>query len=147
MITTLYKNAAAKYDQILKVVFLIVFLIQFGFLFSGYIHPSQLNSVTKIVKKGQLEEFPLMFQFCLRPGFNITLLKRNGYTNMDNYFWGTNRTDDKYNSDVGWGGGSSLLTPEGLTSIIYSRLLIYLSRITESELFGKTSLKIHTFDL
>ena len=122
MMSTLYEKATAKYHQILGVIFLTIFLVQFGFLFFGYIQPSQLNTVTKIVKKDQLGEFPLLFQFCLRPGFNMTVLKSNGYTSMDNYFWGMNdgstAWDKEPDTDIGWGGGnsSSSLTPEGLTS-------------------------------
>ena len=118
--STLYEKAAEKYHQILGVIFLTIFVVQFGFLLFGYIQPSQLNTVTKIVKKDQLGDFPLLFQFCLRPGFNMTVLKRNGYTSMDNYFWGTNdgstAWDEEPDTDIiGWGGGNSSLTPEGLT--------------------------------
>ena len=50
----------------------------------------------------------------------MTALKSNGYTSMDNYFWGTNDGSDAWDeepdTDIGWGGGNSSLTPEGLTS-------------------------------
>ena len=111
--STLYEKAAEKYHQILGVIFLTIFLAQFGFLLFGYIQPTQLNTVTKVVKKDTLEEFPLLFQFCLRPGFNMTVLKRNGFTNMDNYFWGT-AWNGKWDNDIGWGGENSSITPEGL---------------------------------
>ena len=66
----------------------------------------------EIVKKDQLEEFPLLFQFCLRPGFNTTVLKSHGFQKVDDYFWGVKFT--KNDTDVGWGGENGTLTPRGL---------------------------------
>ena len=93
----------------------------------------------EIVKKDQLEEFPLLFQFCLRPGFNMTELKNHGYGYLDNYFWGM--TDTRYN-DIGWGGKNGTLTPEGLIIVRFCQLLYFHNnfRITEPELFGGVSL-------
>ena len=136
MMSTLYEKAPEKYHQILGVIFLTIFVVQFGFLLFGYIQPSQLNTVTKVVKKDQLGEFPLLFQFCLRPGFNMTVLKSNGYTSMDNYFWGmngTNKWNEWADTDIGWGGGNTSLAPEGLTSkIIPSSIDIFSDLLNES---------------
>ena len=136
MMPTLYEKNTEKCHQILGVIFLTIFVVQFGFLLFGYIQPSQLNTVTKVVKKDQLGEFPLLFQICLRPGLNMTALKSNGYTNMDNYFWGVKGTIDWYadpNTDIGWGGGNSSLTPEGLASnIIPGSIDIFLELLKQS---------------
>ena len=120
--------------------FSVIFLIQLGHLISKYVQPTELNTVMKIVKKGQLEEFPLVFQFCLRPGFNMTELENHGYAKLDNYFWGW--TETSYN--VGWGGKNGPLTPEGL--IKKSNVgLTMISRVAESEFFGGLSLSPYKY--
>ena len=130
MMSTLYEKNAEKYHQILGVIFLTIFVVQFGSLLFGYIQSSQLNTVTKVVKQDELVEFPLLFQFCLRPGFNMTAQKNNGYTNIDNYFWGM---DEEPDTDIGWGGRNSSLTPEGLTSkIIKCSIDIFLELLNQS---------------
>ena len=63
MMSTLYEKNAEKYHQILGVIFLTIFVVQFGSLLFGYIQSSQLNTVTKVVKQDELVEFPLLFQF------------------------------------------------------------------------------------
>ena len=141
--STFFKNAAEKFDQLLSVMFLTIFLVQFGFLLFGYIQPSELNTVTKVVKQDLLEEFPLLFQFCLRPGLDMTVLKNNGFTNMDNYFYGVNGSNE-WDTDIGWGGENSSLTPEGLSFRIPQNLAIFFPlRIAESEPFGEAPFKIH----
>ena len=104
-----FMKAISGYRQILTLAFSVIFLIQLGHLTSKYVEPTELNTVMEIVKKDQLE-FPLLFQFCLRPGFNMTELKKHGYINLDFYFWGTTDWTDE---DVGWGGINGSLTPEG----------------------------------
>ena len=108
----LFGQVLRRYRQILSFACLAIFLVQFGHLLSGYIHPTELNTVMEIVKKNQLEEFPLLFQFCLRPGFNTTVLKSHGFQKVDDYFWGVKIT--KSYTDVEWGGENGSLTPEGL---------------------------------
>ena len=103
-------QALSAHRQILSLVFSVIFLIQLGHLISKYVQPNQLNTVMEIVKKDKLDGFPLVFQFCLRPGFNTTELKYHGYGKLDDYFWGMTYT--RYN-DVGWGGRNGSLTPEG----------------------------------
>ena len=77
----------------------IVFVIQLGYLIPEYIKPTKLNRNTKIITLGELEEFPFVFKFCISPGLNMTELKRAGYPNIDDYFWGIMSADD---TDVGW---------------------------------------------
>ena len=108
----LFGQVLRRYRQFLRFACLAIFLVQFGHLLSGYIHQTELNTVMEIVKKDQLEEFPLLFQFCLRPGFNTTVLKSHGFQKVDDYFWGMKIT--KNYTDVGWGGENGSLTPGGL---------------------------------
>ena len=93
MILISCKKVLEIYRQILSLVHWIIFLFQFGQLSSSYIHLTELNTVMEIVKKDQLEEFPLLFQFCLRPGFNTTVLKSHGFQKVDDYFWGMKITN------------------------------------------------------
>ena len=88
----------------------IVFVIQLGYLIPEYIEPTKLNRNTEIINLADLEEFPLVFKFCIRPGLNMTELKRAGYPNIDNYFWDIIFADD---TDVGWDGTDSSLSPAG----------------------------------
>ena len=94
-------QAMSAHHQILSLVFSVIFLIQLGHLISKYVQPNRLNTVMEIVKKNRLDEFRLVFQFCLRPGFNRTELKKHGYGKVDDYFWGM--TNERQN-DVGWAG-------------------------------------------
>ena len=103
-------QAMSAHHQILSLVFSVIFLIQLGHLICKYVQPNQLNTVMEIVKKDRLDEFPLVFQFCLRPGFNRTELKNHGYGKVDNYFWGMTYTRK---NDIGWGSKNGSLTPEG----------------------------------
>ena len=116
----LFGQVLRRYRQILSFACMAIFLVQFGHLLSGYIHPTELNTVMEIVKKDKLEEFPLLFQFCLRPGFNTTVLKSHGFQKVDDYFWGMKST--KHYTDVGWGGENGSLTPGGL--LIYARFFL-----------------------
>ena len=46
-------------------------------------------------------EFPVVFKVCLKPGFNSTYLKEEGYNGISGYFVG----ESKFNSSlVGWAG-------------------------------------------
>ena len=89
----------------------IVFIIQLCFLISEYLDPTELNLTMRRVDLDDLEEFPLVFTFCIRPGLNMTELKRVGYPDIDNYFWGTMSTSG--DNDIGWDGKDSSLSPAG----------------------------------
>ena len=89
----------------------IVFVIQLGYLIPEYIEPTKLNRNTEIINLADLEEFPLVFKFCIRPGLNMTELKRAGYPNIDFYFWGIMHS--AWDTDVGWDGKNSSLSPAG----------------------------------
>ena len=102
-------KSLATYRTILSLVFSTIFLIQLGILISNYVQPTELNTVMKIVKLDQLDEFPLVFQFCIRPGFNMTALQYHGYRTMDDYFWGS----VSGSKDVGWAGNDTLISPAG----------------------------------
>ena len=79
----------------------LVFVIQLGYLIPEYIEPTKLNRNTEIINLADLEEFPLVFKFCIRPGWNLTMLETHGYPDIDHLFWG--QTED-YDYDVGWEG-------------------------------------------
>ena len=137
-------KSLGTYRTILSLVFSTIFLIQLGVLVSNYVQPTELNTVMKIVKLDQLDEFPLVFQFCIRPGFNMTELRRHGYsTDMDNYFWGI-VSGSKY---VGWAGNDTSMSPAGenlVALIVYikcscSGFKKLLFRAFECEPFGQNS--------
>ena len=48
-----------------------------------------------------LREFPLLTRFCVRPGFDLTLLREAGYFNTDFYFAGKSKFNG---SHIGWAG-------------------------------------------
>ena len=102
-------KSLGTYRTILSLVCSTIFLIQLGVLVSNYVQPTELNTVMKIVKLDQLDEFPLVFQFCIRPGFNKTALQYHGYSNVDIYFWGS----VSGSKDVGWAGNDTSMSPAG----------------------------------
>ena len=89
----------------------LVFVIQLGYLIPEYIKPTKLNRNTEIITLGDLEEFPLVFKFCIRPGWNLTELRAHGYPDIDLFFWGQT---DTYDYDVGWEGNASNISPAGM---------------------------------
>ena len=109
-------KSLGTYRTILSLVCSAIFLIQLVILVSNYVQPTELNTAMKIVKLEQLDEFPLVFQFCIRPGFNMTKLKHNGYYDMDNYFWGT----AEGSKDVGWAGNDTSISPAGKNRLALS---------------------------
>ena len=98
------------HQKCLSLIFLVIFLYQFAHLISSYVKPTQLNTVMEIVKKDQLGEFPLVFKFCVRPGFNVTELRVHGYQTVDTFFWGW-KDSSYYN--VGWAGANASISPAG----------------------------------
>ena len=102
-------KSLGTYRTILSFVCSAIFLIQLGVLVSNYVQPTELNTVMNIVKLDQLDEFPLVFQFCIRPGFNMTALQNHGYHTMDDYFWGS----VSGSKDVGWAGNNTSISPAG----------------------------------
>ena len=74
------------------------FVVQFGILFQGYLHPEQTNIR---VSEKDMSEFPLVFKICFSPGLNESAIKEAGYEYSWKYFWG----QSKYNSSIlGWAG-------------------------------------------
>ena len=97
-------------QKMLSLIFLVIFLYQMGHLISSHVKPTRLNTIMEIVKKDQLDEFPLVFKFCVRPGFNVTELQLHGYETTDKFFWGW-KESSYYN--VGWAGENASINPAG----------------------------------
>ena len=108
-----FVQAVSAYRKVLVLVFSIIFLVQFCHLISRFVRPTQLNTVMEMVRMDQLEEFPLLFKFCVRPGLNATVLEEHGYSSVDQFFWGW--TKSSYN-DIGWAGDKALISPAGRLS-------------------------------
>ena len=105
-----FVQAVGTYRKVLVLIFSIIFLVQFCHLISRFVRPTQLNTVVEVVRMEELEEFPLVFKFCMRPGWNATALEEHGYSSVDQFFWGW--TKSSYN-DVGWGGENASDSPAG----------------------------------
>ena len=99
------------YKKAFSLVFSVIFLVQLGILISNYVNPTNLNTVMEIAKLDQLDKFPLVFQFCLRPGFDKTVLYKHGYSSIDGFFWGIALAENE--SDVGWDGKNTSISPAG----------------------------------
>ena len=91
-----------------------MFIIQLCNLIPEYVNPTELNLTMKKVNLNELEEFPLVFKFCIRPGWNMTRLNEHGYLDIDRYFWGwiDSMYEDPY-YDVGWDGKDANVSPAG----------------------------------
>ena len=75
---------------------------QFYGVVYDWVYPSQKTTdVTE--KKLDDIEFPIIFKICIKPGFNNTAFKEEGYSDITDYFLGRSR----FNSSVyGWAGHS-----------------------------------------
>ena len=86
--------------KILNLLCCFAFIWQLYGIMDDWIHPSRK---TTDIMENKLEdlEFPIVFKVCLKPGFNITALKEEGYSSIPGYFTGQSR----YNSSIyGWAG-------------------------------------------
>ena len=112
-ISTLRRWLCCNHHFLITLGCCVVFTIQLSFLIPGYIRPTQLNTVMERILLQEMEDFPLVFRVCVRPGFNISRLQELGYPSMEEYFWGW--MDDNY-TDIGWAGrgrNSSIMSPGG----------------------------------
>ena len=110
------------YKFLISLVFLFAFVVQLFFLILNYFRPTELNTVMERVDRENLEEFPLVFRTCLRPGLKMDKMKDHGYATVENYFYGIMSDNE---SNVGWAG-----TPRNLAVISPSgkvfRLLLFM---------------------
>ena len=78
----------------------LAFLVQMIVLTQSLLNPSQTISQTKI-ENVTLENFPVLFRICIKPGFDDEALQDAGYENAFKYFVGQSR----YNLTLyGWAG-------------------------------------------
>ena len=76
------------------------FIWQFYGVLHDWIVPTQ--KTTDMTKKNLNDfDFPIIFKICVQPGFNITALKDEGYSGINEYFLGKSRFN---NSLYGWAG-------------------------------------------
>lgn len=64
-------------------------------------------------------QFPIMFKICMKPGFNTTALKEEGYAGISEYFLGRSR----FNSSVyGWAGHSNTSEARSTVDDVYQKV-------------------------
>ena len=90
---------------------------QFYGEFNDWSYPSQKTAdITE--KKLDDIEFPIIFKICVKPGFNISALKEEGYSGISVYFLGRSR----FNSSLyGWAGHSNTSGARGTVEDVYEK--------------------------
>ena len=78
----------------------IAFSVQMILLTRALMYPE--HTVSRIFRKNlTIQEFPVVFKICIKPGFDKEALKETGYENVFSYFWGISQ----YNKSLlGWAG-------------------------------------------
>ena len=69
----------------------------------AYFYPSTSGTRLEEMPLKDLKEFPLLTRLCVRPGFDISALRRSGYYNTDHFFAGKSKFNG-YRSLIGWAG-------------------------------------------
>ena len=119
-------------------------------LLRSYFYPSKINTRLEEIPLKNLKSFPLLAKLCVRPGFDISALRRAGYYNTNHFFAGISKFEKDH--FVGWAGhtGSGEVISsveklfEGLTR--KSSLENYLARINVTTLSGE-KIPMHIDDL
>ena len=78
----------------------IAFSVQMVILTHDLMYPD--HTVRRIFKKNlTVQDFPVVFKICIKPGFDKKPLKESGYKNVFSYFQGVSQYN---NSLLGWAG-------------------------------------------
>ena len=107
--------------KILNLLCCFAFSWQLYGIMDDWIHPSR--KTTDITEK-KLEdlEFPIVFKVCLKPGFNITALKEEGYESFSGYFTGQSR----YNKSIyGWAGHTETFQSKSTVRDVYKKVQLF----------------------
>ena len=101
------KFLTTKYWLIIHFGFFLAFLAQFASIVQDLLHPSQ---TTTSIQEHKVTEIPILFKICVNPGFNLTKIKEEGYTNTYEYFLGHSKYS---NTSYGWSGNNNYSTVAG----------------------------------
>ena len=94
------KFLTAKYWLIIHSGFFLAFLVQFTSIVQDLLHPSQ---TTTSIQEHRITEIPILFKICVNPGFNLTKIKEEGYSDSYHYFLGRSKYS---NTSYSWSGKS-----------------------------------------
>ena len=107
----------------------------------SYFYPSKINTRLEEIPLKNLKSFPLLAKLCVRPGFDISALRRAGYYNTNHFFAGKSKFEKDH--FVGWAGhtesGEVVSSVEELLKGLTrkSSLENYLARINVTTLSGE----------
>ena len=101
------KFLTTKYWLIIHFGFFLAFLVQFTSIVQDLLHPSQ---TTIRIQEHKVTDIPILFKICVNPGFNLTKIKEEGYTNTYYYFLGQSMYS---NTSYGWSGINNNRTVAG----------------------------------
>ena len=108
--------------KILNLLCCLAFTWQLSGIVDEWINTVQKTTVM-MEKKLQDMKFPIIFKICMKPGFNVTALKEEGYKNIYSYFYGLSR----YNSSLyGWAGHTNTSKTRSTVDAIYQKVQNYL---------------------
>ena len=112
---------AKHHRKTLNMLCCIAFCWQLYGILGDWIHPSQK---TTDISEDQLKDltFPITFKVCMKPGFNTTALKEEGYASISEYFFGQSRFN---NSLYGWAGHTNTSDTRDTLEDVYQRVQCY----------------------
>ena len=104
--------------KILTLLCCLAFTFQLFGIVKEWINPVQ--KTTDITEKKLNDmKFPIIFKICMKPGFNVAALKKEGYASVTDYFLGQSR----YNSSIyGWAGHTNTSETRGTVDTIYQKI-------------------------
>ena len=104
--------------KILTLLCCLAFTFQLFGIVKEWINPVQ--KTTDITEKKLNDmKFPIIFKICLKPGFNRTVLREEGYLGPVAYFLGQSR----YNHSVyGWAGHTNTSNTRNTVDAVYQKV-------------------------
>ena len=104
--------------KILNLLCCVAFTWQLFGMADEWINPVQ--KTTDITEKKLNDmKFPIIFKICMKPGFNVAALNREGYASITDYFLGQSR----YNSSIyGWAGHTNTSETRNTVDAIYQKI-------------------------
>ena len=105
--------------KIINTICYVAFLLQLFKIIHESIYPTQK---TTDIEETKIDDFPIIFKICGKPGFNLSALQEKGYLDVFDYFLG----ESMFNSSVyGWAGHSPTHDVKWTVEEIYGKVVLH----------------------